>query len=119
MMRQANNFPEAIELHTEAIKPDGNNHFLYSDRSIAHLSHGDVEAALSDGIKCIEVNPDLPESYSRKGAALHALKRFDEAEETYQAGVSHCFFCSLAYLCMIPPPNTCIHSILPVFVLFV
>jgi stress-induced-phosphoprotein 1 len=76
-------------MYTEAIKLDGNNHVFYSNRSAAYLSHGDAEAALSDGIKCIEVKPDWPKSYSRKGAALHALKKYSEAEETYQAGVSH------------------------------
>lgn len=87
---QAKNFSEAIEMYTEAIKLDASNHVFYSNRSAAHLSNGDAEAALADGNKCIEVKPDWPKAYGRKGAALHALKKYAEAEETYQAGLTAC-----------------------------
>jgi len=86
----AKNFPEAIEMYTEAIKLDGTNHVYYSNRSAAHLSSGDNQAALEDGEACIGAKPDWPKAYSRKGAALHAMKKYDEAEATYQAGLEKC-----------------------------
>jgi hypothetical protein len=38
-----------LSRYTEAIKLDDSNHVYYSNRSAAHLSNGDNEAALQDG----------------------------------------------------------------------
>jgi stress-induced-phosphoprotein 1 len=51
------------------------------------LSKGDAKNALGDGVKCIELNPQFAKGYSRKGAALHSLKRYDDAAAAYEAGL--------------------------------
>jgi len=84
---QAGNFDEAIEAYTNAISLDATDHVFYSNRSAAYLSKGDAEKALEDGVKCIELNASWPKGYSRKGAALHALKRYEEAQQVYEAGL--------------------------------
>lgn len=84
---QAGEFDQAIDNYTKAIELDGSNHVFYSNRSAAYLSKGDANSALNDGLKCTEVNPTWPKGYSRHGAALHALKRYDEALGVYENGL--------------------------------
>jgi stress-induced-phosphoprotein 1 len=84
---QAGAYDEAIEAYTKAIEMDSTDHIFYSNRSAAYLSKGDAELALSDGEKCIELNESFAKGYSRKGAALHALKRYDDAIECYNKGL--------------------------------
>lgn len=42
---------------------------------------------MKDGEKCISLKPDFVKGYSRKGAALSFLKRYDEAINVYEEGL--------------------------------
>lgn len=84
---QAGRISEAIELYTKAINVDGSNHALYSNRSAAYLKHGDAQNALDDASACISLNPDFAKGYSRKGSALHALDRLNDAAAAYKEGL--------------------------------
>ncbi|KAG5188523.1 hypothetical protein JKP88DRAFT_197773 [Tribonema minus] len=86
--QQAGNFEEAIDFYSQAIALDGSNHIFYSNRSASYLSKGDADSALQDAEKCIEVKPDWPKAYTRKGAALHSLRRYDDAIAAYEAGAA-------------------------------
>ena len=44
----------------------------------------DYRSALSDGERAIELAPTWAKGYSRKGAALYALARFEEAKIAYE-----------------------------------
>ena len=66
---------------------DGSNHVYYSNRSAAYLSKDDAPNALEDANSCIALNPTFVKGYSRKGAALHALKRFNDAIAAFQEGL--------------------------------
>jgi tetratricopeptide (TPR) repeat protein len=57
---------------------------------IRHCSalQGDAEKALQDAEDCIRVNPGWAKGFSRKGAALHALRRYEEAVSSYEEGSS-------------------------------
>jgi len=83
----AKNFSEAIENYTKAIDLDGTNHVFYSNRSAAYLSKNDAVNALEDANSCIALKPDFPKGYSRKGAALHALKRYNDSIAAYEDGL--------------------------------
>lgn len=52
------------------------------------MSKGDAERALEDAESCCETNPSWVKGYSRKGAALHKLKRYDEAKAAYNEGLA-------------------------------
>lgn len=81
-------FTQAVEMYTRAIELDPDNAVYYSNRSAAFLAMGDARGkALRDAEKCIELRPDWWKGYSRKGAAEHALKRFDAARATYNEGL--------------------------------
>jgi stress-induced-phosphoprotein 1 len=59
----------------------------FSNRSAAYLKQGDANNALSDANACIGLAPDFAKGYSRKGAALHALKRYNDSIAAYQQGL--------------------------------
>ena len=80
-------YDTAISWYTSAIEKDPTDKVFYSNRSAAHLQKGDAEAALADGTACIAAQPDWAKGYNRKGCALHALKQYDEAIATFEAGL--------------------------------
>jgi stress-induced-phosphoprotein 1 len=84
---QKQDFDGAIKNYTAAINADGTNHVYYSNRSAAYLSKKEPLKALDDAEACIGLNPGFAKGYSRKGAALHTLKRFNDAIAAYDAGL--------------------------------
>lgn len=84
---QAKQYDEAIEAYSKAVKLDPTDKVFYSNRSAAYLSKGDALNALKDAKKCIEVDRTWPKGYSRSGAALHALHKYDEAIVSYNEGL--------------------------------
>lgn len=87
---KAGDWGKAIESYTKALKLNDKDATIYSNRSAAYLKKGENENALSDAEKSIQLQPDYNKGYSRKGAALHAMKNYDEAIETYRAGLVQC-----------------------------
>merc|ERR1712212_1245115 len=77
---QSGNIKEAIDCYSQAIQKDGSNKVYFSNRSVAYMKSEDFRSALSDGEKAIELAPTWAKGYSRKGAALYALARFEEAK---------------------------------------
>lgn len=53
-----NNLAEAIQLYTEAIGLDPDNHILYSNRSAAYAKDEKFDLALTDAEKTVELKPD-------------------------------------------------------------
>jgi len=45
------------------------------------------EKALEDGTECVKLKPDWAKGYTRKGLAQYFLKHYDDAAETYKAGL--------------------------------
>ncbi|RLN47210.1 hypothetical protein BBJ29_004689 [Phytophthora kernoviae] len=78
---------EAVECYTKAIELNPNDHVFYSNRSAAYLSLEDAAHALEDAESCIKTKPDWAKGYSRKGAALHALHRYEDATSAYNDGL--------------------------------
>lgn len=86
----AGKFDEAIKAYSDAIKLDPSNHVLYSNRSAAYLKAGRFQDALADADKTVEINSTWAKGYSRKGAALFALEKYDEAFTCYNKGKLTC-----------------------------
>jgi stress-induced-phosphoprotein 1 len=84
---QAGNVTEAVEQYTKAINADGANHVYFSNRSAAYLKKGDAHNALEDAEACLGLNPEFAKGYSRRGAALHALKRYNDSMASYNKGL--------------------------------
>ena len=83
-------FDKAVQWYTQAIDmvrhvPAPNNkHVYFSNRSAAYLSKGYADSALKDANEAIAAKPDWAKGYTRKAAALHFMKRYDEAEKEYK-----------------------------------
>lgn len=84
---KAGKVSDAISNYTKAINLDGSNHVYFSNRSAAYLKKGDGNNALEDANSCIALNPQFTKGYSRKGAALHALKRYNDSIAAYKEGL--------------------------------
>lgn len=85
---QAGKVSEAIAHYTKAIHLDGSkNHVYFSNRSAAYLQQGNGNHALADANLCLHLNPQFAKGYSRKGAALHALKRYNDSISAYTEGI--------------------------------
>ncbi|KAJ1480259.1 hypothetical protein T484DRAFT_1627292 [Baffinella frigidus] len=69
----AQNYPQAIKWFTKAIKVDGTNHVLYSNRSACYASLKDYAQALQDADKCVSIKPDWGKGYGRQAAARHGM----------------------------------------------
>lgn len=81
------NFKEAIDWYTKAIDADPaseNSAALYSNRAASWSSLNEHTKALTDAESCIRVKPSWLKGHFRKGTALEALGRFDEAQRAYQ-----------------------------------
>ena len=82
---KAGDYAGAVGAYSEAIALDPANHVLYSNRSGAYLALGGaISKAFKDAEQCVALKPDWPKSYSRRGAAEHALGRFVAAQTSYR-----------------------------------
>eukprot|EP00978_Attheya_sp_CCMP212_P034589 scaffold145576_cov40-Attheya_sp.AAC.1 len=84
----AGDYAKSIELYSKAIELDDMNHVYYSNRSAAFLKSGDASKALSDAEVCLDLNSEFAKGYSRKAAALFALRKFTAAIETLEEGLT-------------------------------
>jgi hypothetical protein len=80
-------YREAVAHYTDAIGHDDKNHIFWSNRSAAHLSLGDAQAAASDAEQCVSLSPSWPKGYSRLGAALFAGEDFQRSVEAFAKGL--------------------------------
>jgi Ca2+-binding EF-hand superfamily protein/Arc/MetJ-type ribon-helix-helix transcriptional regulator len=85
---KAGKLDDAINAYSEAIKLDESNCIYYSNRSAAYLKKGEAESALGDAESCLQVDPSFIKGYSRKAAALQAMKRYKEAADALKAGLT-------------------------------
>jgi len=84
----AKNFPEAVEHFSAAIKLDSSNHVLFSNRSASYASMELWMQAFEDAKECTTLNPTWAKGYSRLGASLQGLRRYDEAIEAFKKGLT-------------------------------
>ena len=84
---QAGKNEEAIQVYTQAIDLDPDNHVFYSNRSAAYMKNDSKSKALKDAEKCVALAPAWSKGYARLGAAQQALKRFDAAIDTFKKGI--------------------------------
>ncbi|GAA6230778.1 STI1-like protein isoform X1 [Lates japonicus] len=77
-------YSQAVHMFTEAIYCDPKDHRFYGNRSFCYLCLEQYSSALTDAQRSIELAPDWPKGYFRKGCALMGLKRYSEAEKAME-----------------------------------
>ena len=94
------NIEKSIDLYTQAITIDPDNHILYSNRSASYMKLNSISKSLHDAEKCLELNPNFVKGYNRLGLAQQHLTRYEAAIDTYKKGIK------------LDPNNTAIWSLL-------
>ncbi|XP_075904971.1 uncharacterized protein LOC142903302 [Nelusetta ayraudi] len=77
-------YSHALAIFTEAIHCDPKDYRFYGNRSFCYLCLEKHQPALADALRSIQLAPDWPKGYFRKGCALMALKRYPEAEQALE-----------------------------------
>ncbi|XP_076584859.1 uncharacterized protein LOC143319633 isoform X1 [Chaetodon auriga] len=77
-------YSQAVDMFTEAINCDPKDHRFYGNRSYCYWCLEQYYSALTDAQRSIQLAPDWPKGYFRKGCALMGLKRYSEAEEAME-----------------------------------
>ncbi|KAG9310789.1 hypothetical protein JVU11DRAFT_8639 [Chiua virens] len=81
-------YESAIAQYSEALTLNPLRVSLFIKRSEARASLSLWEAALKDADEAIRLNPSSPWGYERQHAALHGLKRYDDAIHALTATIS-------------------------------
>jgi len=85
---RSGDFAKAIAKYTEGIEAADSSssmvHLLYSNRSAAHVAMGNLDEALKDGKKCVELKPDFAKGHARIALVLFRKKLFGSAASAYR-----------------------------------
>ncbi|XP_051507738.1 protein STIP1 homolog isoform X4 [Myxocyprinus asiaticus] len=81
---QEGQYSLALSLFTEAIKCDPKDHRFFGNRSYCYCCLEQYPLALADAEMSIQMAPDWPKGYYRRGSALMGLKRYSEAEKAME-----------------------------------
>eukprot|EP01137_Pigoraptor_chileana_P003928 Opistho-2@44853 len=80
-------YDDAARLYTASIRLDSSNHVVYSNRAAAFYQLGEFQRAVVDTDSCIELNSQFLKAYIRKGRALEALGRHQQAVDAFMSGL--------------------------------
>ncbi|KAL0230295.1 hypothetical protein PCE1_003856 [Barthelona sp. PCE] len=83
-------FGQAIAQYTKGLEFAADHHVLLGNRGMCYLRLQQYEHCVADSSKAIRIKPDYVKPYDRKGKALKALGKFEEALAVYEEGLVHC-----------------------------
>lgn len=81
-------YTRAEALYAGVIDAQPTNFKAYSNRSAVYMKSGELQKALKDAQRCTQINPSFAKGWGRVGAALHALKHYEDAISAYSRAVS-------------------------------
>uniref|UniRef100_A0AC34Q5N9 Uncharacterized protein n=1 Tax=Panagrolaimus sp. JU765 TaxID=591449 RepID=A0AC34Q5N9_9BILA len=74
---------KALEFYEQAVLVDPTNNVLYANRSAIYLKLGETQKAIEEASHSIQLDPDWPKAYFRKGEALKEAKEYEKAIISY------------------------------------
>lgn len=74
---------EAVADFDKALKLDGRNREALHDRALSRKKLKDLKGALQDAERLVELYPGDPDSFTDRGNARYALKRWEEAVKDF------------------------------------
>ena len=80
--READDFIKAIEIINEGIKENEEQGFLYYNRACFYVNIGELDKALEDVIKCIDLD-DLFLDYMKRDRELDPIRNLEKYKELY------------------------------------
>jgi len=80
-------FEEAVRKYSDAIELYPFDHRYFGNRSFCYDYLHEYSKALQDASTSLQLDPNWPKGYYRKGRALAGLKRYEEAEKAYSRAV--------------------------------
>ncbi|MBN1225088.1 MAG: tetratricopeptide repeat protein, partial [Candidatus Aminicenantes bacterium] len=78
---------EAVKTFSEGIAEDESNPLLYFYRAVAQEKNGQIDEALEDYRKVMELKPDFILPYSRSGKIYARQQKYEKAVELYKESV--------------------------------
>ena len=87
---------DSLSLYDAALKI-GPHYVAYSNRGVALLEKGEINAALADFNAAIQLNPAFARAYNNRGSILSDQGRFDEAMHDFDAALTNDPFFADAY----------------------
>lgn len=83
-MAQSGDYHGAVKMFSKAIQLDPSDFRFFGNRSYCYGRIEKYDSALKDADSAINLAPEWPKGYFRKGRALTGLKRSQEAEQVFQ-----------------------------------
>jgi len=84
---KAGDFAQAARHYSDALVEDPQSHTLYANRSAAYLKLKRLSASLEDAETSLTMRADFAGGYLRKGEAMRALARWEDAQAAFRAGL--------------------------------
>lgn len=81
-------FPEAKKEYEEAIRRNPSDASLYANRAAALMKLVELPMALQDVDKSLELDPNVPKVWARKGNIHALMKEYNKAVNAYQSGLN-------------------------------
>lgn len=84
---QRKEYAEAVAMYDRSLALDPAQHAVFTNRASAKHAMRDYEGALADATASTALCEGWTKGHYRRGAALVALERYDDAIEAYQTGL--------------------------------
>ncbi|KAH9309770.1 hypothetical protein KI387_037681 [Taxus chinensis] len=79
-------FEQAVELYSQAIRLDSSNATYFANRAQANIKLENFTDAVADANRAIQLDPSMSKAYLRKGIACFSLEEYQTAKAAFKAG---------------------------------